>query len=118
MQAFETPAAAAHTAGLLNEHGIYTAEAFRVIDEARAMVEEAHHPRRCGCREVDSPVAGVIWSEDSWGGGELQRCDTHQPAPLFESDDAAAEAMRAAGYTISEDPSHEGEPRRLFAERA
>ena len=58
----------------------------------------------CGCEEIKSPLPGVLWAADSWGGGEVQRCDTHQPQPLFETDRDAAEAMKARGYKISEDP--------------
>lgn len=67
------------------------------VDELLQSTFATSSPPRCGCEEVGSPVAGAIWLP---GTGEIQRCDTHQPIPLFETDREAADAMALAGFTV------------------
>ena len=60
----------------------------------------------CGCEEIGSPIPGVLLYVETLPGfmigGELERCDTHQPKPLFESDEAAADYAASLGWSISE----------------
>lgn len=55
---------------------------------------------QCGCEEIGSPVVGILWAPDT---NEVQRCDTHRPAPLFDSDREAADALARQGWTIETD---------------
>lgn len=54
----------------------------------------------CGCQEINSPVPGILWAADT---EEVQRCDTHEPEPIYASDDAAADALRGLGWDVRQD---------------
>lgn len=72
----------------------------------------------CGCEVMGSPVPGVLWAPETFPNGvlfgEIQRCDTHRPGPLFAHDGDAANSMAMCGFVVSEDWS-EGIPA-FFAE--
>lgn len=66
-------------------------------------------PYECGCKEIGSKIVGVLWAGD---GTEIQRCDTHSPAPIYVSDAHAAKAVKTAGYRVRRGQSDDG--RRAF----